>query len=104
MLFFIITATLLFSISLYLGYRVWYLAGIVADLQEQNEDTESYIESIEMINQYMYTRIVSAHENMNRVDTRGAFAAEDEVGTTFDMLKEIIETLKEEFDGTSQEK
>ena len=41
---------------------------------------------------------------MNRVDLRGAFAAEDEVGTTFDMLKEVIETLKDEFDGTSQEK
>ena len=40
---------------------------------------------------------------MKRVDLRGAFAAEDEVGTTFDMLKEIVETLKDQFNAESQE-
>lgn len=104
MLLFIITSILLFASCMYLGYRVWYLAGIVADLQEQDDDTLTYIESLEVTNQYMYKQIVAAYEMMNRIDLRGAFAAEDEVGTTFDMLKEVIETLKDEFDGTSQEK
>lgn len=104
MAFLIITNILLLVVAAYLAYRVWYLAGAVADLQEQDDDVNEYIESLEVTNQYMYTKIVESYENIKRVDLRGAFAAEDEVGTTFDMLKEVIETLKDEFDGTSQEK
>jgi hypothetical protein len=103
MLFFIITTILLLGVSIYLGYRVWYLAGAVADLQEQDLDVTDYIESLEVTNRYMYSKIIESYENMKRVDQRGAFEAEDEVGTTFEMLKEIIETLKEEFDGPSEE-
>ena len=35
MIFFIITTILLTGLCIYLGYRVWFLAGAVADLQEQ---------------------------------------------------------------------
>lgn len=104
MIFFIITTTLLTTLCAYLGYRVWFLAGAVADLQEQDDDVTTYIESLELTNRYMYSKIVESYENMKRVDQRGAFEAEDEVGTTFEMLKEIIENLKEEFDGPSEEK
>lgn len=100
MLFFIITTILLLGVSTYLGYRVWFLAGVVGDIQEQ---TDEYVESLEATNRYMYSKIIQSYENMKRVDQRGAFEAEDEVGTTFEMLKEIIETLKEEFDGPSEE-
>ena len=100
MLFFIITTILLLGVSTYLGYRVWFLAGVVGDIQEQ---TDGYVESLEATNRYMYSKIIQSYENMKRVDQRGAFEAEDEVGTTFEMLKEIIETLKEEFDGPSEE-
>jgi hypothetical protein len=41
---------------------------------------------------------------MQEIDTKGAFAAEDEVGTTFDMLKQVIEDLKEEFTNGQEEK
>ena len=43
MLFFIITTLLLIGVSTYLGYRVWYLAGAVADALE-------YIEQLETLN------------------------------------------------------
>jgi cell division protein FtsB len=101
MTFLIITIILLLAIVAYLGYRVWYLAGVLGDIQEQTDD---YINSLENTNEYMYSRIVQSYDNIKRIDLRGAFAAEDEVGTTFDMLKEIIESLKEEFDGPSEEK
>jgi len=100
MLFLIITNILLLGVAAYLGYRVWYLAGVVGDIQEQTDD---YVKALEGTNEYMYGQIVQAYENMQRVDSRGAFAAEDEVGTTFDMLKEIVETLKDQFDAESQE-
>jgi len=104
MIFLIVTSILLLGISTYLGYRVWFMAGVIADIQEQDDDAASYIESLEITNRFMYSKIVQAHETMTRIDLRGAFAAEDEVGTTFDMLKEIIESLKDELDGTSEKK
>jgi hypothetical protein len=41
---------------------------------------------------------------MQKIDRLGAFEAEDEAGTTFDLLKQVINELKEEFDGQSEEK
>ena len=103
MLFLIITNILLLGVAAYLGYRVWYLAGAVADIQEQDDDVTAYIESLEVANQFMYSKVAEAYENIQRVDSKGAFAAEDEVGTTFEMIKEIVETLKDEFNAESQE-
>ena len=50
MLFFIITTILLLGVSTYLGYRIWFLAGAVADLQEQDEETVEYISLLESTN------------------------------------------------------
>lgn len=84
-------------ISMYLGYRTWYLAGMLADAQE-------YIEGLELTNQYMFERISQSHEAMQQIDRLGAFAAEDEAGTTFQLLKQVIDELNEEFDNGAQEK
>ena len=104
MIFFIITTILLTALCVYLGYRVWFLAGAVADLQEQDDDVTTYIESLEATNIYMYTTIEQTYKKMQDIDLKGAFEAEDEVGTTFQMLKEVVETLKQEFTDDTQEK
>ena len=102
MLFFIITTILLLGVSTYLGYRVWFLAGVVGDIQEQ---TDGYVESLEATNRYMYSKIIQSYENMKRVDQRGAFEAEDETGTTFQLLLQTITELKDQFNGeASKEK
>jgi len=95
MLFFIITTLLLIGVSTYLGYRVWYLAGAVADALE-------YIEQLETTNSFMFERIEKSYNVMKQIDRLGAFEAEDEVGTTFQLLKEVIETLKDEFINDTQ--
>jgi hypothetical protein len=98
MLFFIITTLLLIGVSTYLGYRVWYLAGAVADALE-------YIEQLETTNSFMFERIEKSYDIMKQIDRLGAFESEDEAGTTFDLLKQVINELKEEFDnGQSEEK
>ena len=79
-----------------MGYRIWFLAGKLADAQE-------YIEELELTNEYMYGRIVSAYDSMKEIDRLGAFASEDEAGTTFQLLNEVITELKEQFDGKTQE-
>ena len=93
----VLTILIFTALCTYLGWRVWWLAGNLAEAQE-------YIEALEVTNQYMYTKIEESYNTMTQIDRLGAFASEDEAGTTFSMLNEVITELKEEFDGTSEEK
>lgn len=79
--------------SIYLGYRTWYLAGSLAEAQE-------YIEDLESTNQFMYDRIAQSYDAMKQIDRLGAFESEDEAGTTFQLLNQVVVELKEQFDGS----
>ena len=96
MIFLAILCVLLFSSTLYFGYRAYYLAGQVSDAQE-------YIEELELTNEYMYARISDSFSKMKEIDRLGAFEADDESGTTFSLLNEVITNLKTQFDGEAQE-
>jgi hypothetical protein len=52
----------------------------------------------------MYSRISQSYDIMKQIDQLGAFKSEDEAGTTFQLLNEVITELKEQFDGETQEK
>tara|TARA_R100000908_G_scaffold351_1_gene159 strand:+ start:5714 stop:6016 length:303 start_codon:yes stop_codon:yes gene_type:complete len=82
---------------LYFIYRAYTLAGVLAD-------TEDYIKEIEDLSVYMFTRIEEAHQEMTRIDRIGAFEENDEAGTTFSLLKEVITNLHKDFHGTEEEK
>ncbi len=93
-----LTILILTALCSYLGWRVWFLAGSLAEAQD-------YVDALEGTNQYMYTRIEQSYEAMKQIDRLGAFESEDEAGTTFSLLNEVITELKEEFDnGQSEEK
>jgi hypothetical protein len=81
----------------YFMYRAYFLAGLLAEAQE-------YIEELETTNEFMYSKIEDSYNTMQEVDRLGSFEAEDEVGTTFQMLKETITELKDLFNGEAQEK
>jgi len=81
----------------YFIYRAYTLAGILAD-------TEEYIKEIEDLSVYMFKRIEDAYEEMTRVDRLGAFEENDESGTTFSLLKEVITNLHKDFHGKEEEK
>lgn len=81
----------------YMAYRAYILAGLLSDI-------EDYYINVEKTNVFMYDRIQKAYNNMKQIDRLGAFESEDEAGTTFQMLKEIIDELKGEFDGPEKEK
>ena len=81
----------------YMAYRAYILAGLLSDI-------EDYYENVEKTNIFMYTKIQQSYETMKRIDRIGAFESEDEAGTTFQMLKEVIDELKGEFDGPETEK
>jgi hypothetical protein len=80
----------------YFAWRAYVLAGLIAD-------SEEYHESIELTNIYMYDKICTTYMKMKELDRIGAFEKDDEAGTTFSLLKEVIDTLKTEFDGEESE-
>ena len=88
---------------IYLAYRVWYLAGVIADSQDLDVSNIEYIEGLELTNQYMYDKIVESYNKMQELDRLGAFEKDDESGTTFQLLNEVITQLKSEFEDGTQE-
>jgi predicted negative regulator of RcsB-dependent stress response len=93
----ILIIVILLGLSGYLGWRVWFLAGQLAEAQE-------YVETLEATNQFMYSRIERSYNAMQQIDRLGAFESEDEAGTTFELLKEVVTELKEEFENGESEK
>ena len=91
-------------LSGYLGYRVWFLAGALADQQDATEELSDYIQALESTNAYMYDRIEKSYNAMVEIDRLGAFEKDDESGTTFALLKQVIEELNGEFANGTGEK
>jgi len=99
----LIIISALSSAIIYLAYRVWYLAGVIADSQDLDVSNIEYIEGLELTNQYMYGKIVESYNKMQELDRLGAFEKDDESGTTFQLLNEVITQLKSEFEDGTQE-
>jgi hypothetical protein len=99
----IIISSLLLGTSILFAYRMWFLAGALAEAQEYIEEMQTYEENLEVTNLYMYSKISESYEVMQKIDRLGAFEKDDEAGTTFQLLNEVITQLKEEFDGEAQE-
>ncbi len=95
MIILIILCVLFASSTAYFIYRAYILAGLLADQLE-------YTNQVEQLTEYMYQMIDEAHQTMKRIDRLGAFESEDETGTTFQLLKEVIDNLNEEFNGTQE--
>ena len=97
MITFISLSVLFLGTTVYFAYRAYILAGVLADQEE-------YYETVSQTNEYMYNRITQSHEAMKHIDRLGAFEKDDEAGTTFELLQQVIEELKEEFDAQEEEK
>ena len=95
-IFLSITSLVFLAVAGYFGYRAYVLAGLLADSDE-------YHESVELTNAYMYSKILESYQVMQKIDRLGAFEKDDEAGTTFQLLNEVVTQLKEEFDGEAQE-
>lgn len=78
----------------------WVLLGIVfvfilivRNLLKQNEQLEDrLIDTIESTRD----RVFESLQKMREIDNREAFEKDDEVGTTFNQLKNIVEELNEQ--------
>ncbi len=93
----IILLILLSGTLSYFVYRAYILAGTVADQEE-------YIQELEDMSQYMYDQIKESYNQMKRIDHKGSFAEDDEAGTTFTLLKDVVINLEKEFNAETEEK
>ena len=92
----LITIVLASGTLIYFIWRSLTLANVTADQEE-------YIKELEDMSQYMYTQINESYKAMKEIDRLGAFEKDDEAGTTFSMLKNVIDNLEKEFNGQKKE-
>ena len=95
-IFLFISSILLALVSGYIGYRAYMLAGVLADQQE-------YTEELEFVYGMLLDKTRAAYDEMKRIDSKGSFESDDEVGTTFALLKQVTEDLREEAYGPQKE-
>jgi len=92
----IIFLILLSAGNAYFIWRAFTLANVTADQEE-------YIKELEDMSQYMYDQIKESYNEMKKIDHTGAFEEDDETGTTFSMLKNVINNLEKEFNAEKKE-
>ena len=92
----IIIIILLSGLLTYIGWRAFVLANITADQEE-------YIKELEDMSQYMYDQIHESFNEMKKIDHKGSFESDDEAGTTFILLKNVITNLEKEFNAKKKE-
>ena len=93
----IIFFILLSAGNIYFIWRALTLANVTAD-------QEDYIKELEDMSQYMYDQIEETFNEMKKIDHKGSFEADDEAGSTFTLLKNVINNLQKEFNAEEEEK
>lgn len=83
----IIVISVLSLSTVVFGFTTW-------NLLRKNEATEDVIEEQEEMIANMAGRIDDSMKKMKQLDSRGAFEADDETGTVFKQLYEVIEELE----------
>ena len=61
-------------------------------LEQVISDQQQYIDALSVV-------IQNSNEIVQRLDSQGAFEADDEAGTTFQMLNNLLTELNTEFNG-----
>lgn len=103
MLFILLLIIFVFVVAvIYLAHRAYMLAGLLADAQDVIDERQAYIIQLEDTNRYMFSRIEQSYDAMQQIDRLGAFEKDDEAGTTFELLKQVINELNTEFNESEE--
>ena len=81
----IIILSILLITSIYINYNLFRQ---LETLERSNEDLVNWFDGFEV-------RILEILNNIKDIDQRGSFESDDEVGTTFKLIKETISRLEE---------
>lgn len=91
----IIFFILVSGIAAYFIYKAYTLAGELSDQEE-------YIQELEDYSQYMYNQIKESYTQLTKIDSKGAFEQDDETGTVFEQLKQVVINLEKEFNAEKE--
>ena len=50
----------------------------------------------------MYNQIKESYTQLTKIDSKGAFEQDDETGTVFEQLKQVITNLEKEFNAEKE--
>tara|TARA_Y100000004_G_C8894818_1_gene403660 strand:+ start:625 stop:918 length:294 start_codon:yes stop_codon:yes gene_type:complete len=92
----IIVISVLSLSTVVFGFTTW-------NLLRKNEATEDVIEEQEEMIANIAGRIDDSMRKMKQLDSRGAFEADDETGTVFKQLYEVIEELEKYYGEETKE-
>ena len=62
------------------------------------------VDFLEQVLDGTYATISDTITKMEEIDSLGAFESDDETGSTFQMLKDVIDKLQKEFNAETEEK
>jgi len=79
---------LLLGLLSYFMYRSYILAGLLAEHMDYSELLETRLTSVNSM-------IKNTYEEMKLIDRKQIFEKDDDVGTTFALLKQVIDDLEE---------
>ena len=91
----IIFFILVSDVAAYFIYKAYTLAGELSDQEE-------YIQELEDYSQYMYNQIEASYNQLKKIDSRGSFESDDEAGTVFEQLKQVVINLEKEFNAEKE--
>jgi len=66
---------------------------IITNLLKKYEKLEDYSETLEIWVNNLNTRLNQIYSQIKSIDQKGSFEADDEVGSTFDQIRDTIQTL-----------
>jgi len=92
----LILLLLISGTATYFIYRAYTLAGLLAD-------QEDYVIELEEYSQYMYDQIEASYNQLKKIDSKGSFEADDETGTVFEQLNQVVTNLQKEFNAKKKE-
>ena len=100
---------LLNYLKIYLENSMIYLAlgyllplYVIFNLLRKVETLTEQVENLSQESQDIYEAINKTYTEMKVIDTKGGFEADDEVGTIFKDLKEVIFKLKDLYGNTDE--
>lgn len=76
------------------SYIIYNLYNKFNVLVKEVETREQNAQNAITVLQFVQGLVVEAYAEMERIDKRGGFRSDDEVGFTFQALKEVVEQLK----------
>ena len=76
---------------------------VIWNLLRKIETVEDAYKQVSLTNITMYEAIQATVIEMHKIDEKGYFASDDEVGATFNLLKETLLATKELMDGGDDE-